>query len=492
MGRNDTLNELEFKFVPLPRPNPIPLPPIPEHGLSLYPDPEYNSAMKEFNFDGIVGPTHNYAGLSFGNVASTANRQSAANPKQAALQGLRKMKFLHDLGIPQAVLPPQERPSVETLRNLGFTGTDEKVLARVGKDHPGLLAACSSASSMWTANAATVSPSADSADHKVHFTPANLSNKFHRSLEAETTSRVLKSIFADEKLFAHHDPLPAGNFFSDEGAANHTRFYGTPQSSGVQLFVHGRSAFQAGPEPKRFPARQTAESCAALIRLHRLNPDAVVVAQQNPEVIDSGVFHNDVIAVGNANFFFFHEKAFLDSPAVVAELSAKFKKTCGTPLKVCAVKSSELTLDEVIQSYLFNTQLVSQGGKTHLFAPEECRKVAAAGKVLDRLVADGFIQQVHYLDLRQSMQNGGGPACLRLRVGLTAEQEKSISASVRVLFDDKLYSDLVAWVKRHYREELRAEDLADPALLRECRTALQELSQLLKLGNVFPFQRHPK
>ena len=49
---------------------------------------------REFNFDGLVGPSHNYAGLSFGNVASFSNVKSASNPKQAALQGLAKMRAL--------------------------------------------------------------------------------------------------------------------------------------------------------------------------------------------------------------------------------------------------------------------------------------------------------------------------------------------------------------------------------------------------------------
>ena len=147
----------------------------------------------EANFDGLVGPTHNYAGLSAGNNASTSNAGGASNPKEAALQGLQKMKALQDLGLVQGVLPPQERPDLHTLRKLGFSGSDVQVLASAAKQAPLQLAACCSASSMWTANAATVSPSADCSDKRIHFTPANLNGMFHRSIEHETTGRSLKA-----------------------------------------------------------------------------------------------------------------------------------------------------------------------------------------------------------------------------------------------------------------------------------------------------------
>ena len=177
----------------------------------------------EVNFDGLVGLTHHYAGLSYGNVASTSNKNSVANPKQAAKQGLQKMKTLADLGFKQAVLPPQERPHVGVLRQLGFSGSDSQVIAQAAKQAPALLSAVSSASSMWTANAATVSPSADTADRRVHFTVANLNNKFHRAIEAETTSRTLHAIFNNPAHFAHHEALPQQSLMGDEGAANHNR-----------------------------------------------------------------------------------------------------------------------------------------------------------------------------------------------------------------------------------------------------------------------------
>src|SRR5205823_13218009 len=127
-------------------------------------------AMAEINFDGIPGPTHNYAGLARGNLAAEKHARMVANPRAAALQGLAKMRALSARGIPQAVLPPHERPCVAALRALGFAGTDNSILTRAAREAPQLLTACSSAAPMWAANAATVSASADTADRRVHFT----------------------------------------------------------------------------------------------------------------------------------------------------------------------------------------------------------------------------------------------------------------------------------------------------------------------------------
>src|SRR6266481_3262575 len=218
---------------------------------------EMTTASVEVNFDGLPGPTHNYSGLATGNLASERNKSLVANPRQAALQGLAKMKALADRGFAQGVLPPHERPDIAALRALGFAGSEKAILATAARQAPPLLAACSSAAAMWVANAATVSPSADTADGRVHFTPANLVAHFHRSLEAATTTRALRAVFADEARFAVHDPLPAAPQFGDEGAANHTRFAPTADQPGVEMFVYGRSAFGGGPAPRQYPARQT-------------------------------------------------------------------------------------------------------------------------------------------------------------------------------------------------------------------------------------------
>ncbi|CAB3752672.1 N-succinylarginine dihydrolase [Paraburkholderia solisilvae] len=442
----------------------------------------------EANFDGLVGPTHNYAGLSFGNVASLSNEKSAANPKAAAKQGLRKMKQLADLGFRQGVLPPQERPSMRLLRELGFSGADANVIAKVAREAPELLAAASSASAMWTANAATVSPSADTADGRVHFTPANLCSKLHRAIEHESTGRTLRAIFADEARFAVHEALPGTPALGDEGAANHTRFCAAYGEPGVEFFVYGRSEYRRGPEPKRFPARQTFEASRAVAQRHGLAEETTVYAQQNPEVIDAGVFHNDVIAVGNARTLFCHQLAFVGQSAVYDELRAKLAAR-HAPLDVIEVPDARVSVADAVTSYLFNSQLLMRAdGRQMLVVPQECRENERVARYLDDLVSGPSpIDEVQVFDLRESMKNGGGPACLRLRIVLTDAEREAVAPGVWI--DDTLFGLLDAWIDRHYRDRLAPADLADSHLLNESRTALDELTQILRVGSLYDFQR---
>ena len=442
----------------------------------------------EANFDGLVGPTHNYAGLSIGNVASLNNAKNTSSPKQAALQGLQKMKALADLGMVQGVLAPQERPDVYTLRRLGFSGTDAQVIAKAAKQAPSVFRAVCSASSMWTANAATISPSKDTQDSKIHFTPANLTNKFHRSLEPETTGRILKAMFNDEQHFAHHQHLPDNDHFGDEGAANHTRLCGEYGEAGVELFVFGRYAFDYNkPAPRNFPARHTFEACEAVARLHGLSDDKVVYIQQSPEVIDQGVFHNDVIAVGNQNVLFYHQQAFVDSTQKLDEVKRKFGDK--SELYLIEVLDHEVTVQQAIQTYLFNTQVITlPSGEMAIIAPTECRDHPQVAAYLEQLTGRGTpIRQVHYYDVKQSMRNGGGPACLRLRVAMSEQEKQAVNPNV--LLDETLFKRLNLWVNTHYRDEISEADLADPLLLNESRTALDELTKILQLGSVYQFQR---
>ncbi len=449
--------------------------------------------MKAFeaNFDGLVGPTHNYAGLSFGNIASKDSHASTANPKLAAKQGLLKMKALHDMGMMQGVLAPQERPDIHTLRRIGFSGSDAQVLAQAARQAPRILEACCSASSMWAANAATISPSADTLDSRVHFTPANLTNKFHRSIEHHTTGQILAATFPGEHHFNHHQALPGIEHFGDEGAANHTRLcheYGQP---GVEFFVYGRHAFDASrPQPRRYPARQTFEASQAIVRSHQLNSTKVVYAQQNPDVIDQGVFHNDVIAVGNRNLLLCHKQAFLDQDRVKSDLQRLFSaQNPGQTLHIIEISCDQLSIQDAVKSYLFNSQLLSLAdGQQLLIAPQECRNNPQAWALLQQIKADDNpISDIRVFDLKQSMSNGGGPACLRLRVVLNEQEIAATNPATWI--NDALFIRLNRWIDQHYRDRLRAEDLADPALLVESRTALNELTEILNLGSVYPFQR---
>lgn len=438
---------------------------------------------REVNFDGLVGLTHHYAGLSFGNEASTAHRFQVSNPKLAAKQGLLKMKALADLGFPQAVIPPHERPNIPVLRQLGFTGSDEQVLARAAAQTPELLSAASSASPMWVANAATVCPSSDALDGKVHLTVANLNNKFHRSTEAPTTEALLRAIFRDEGRFMVHGALPQVARFGDEGAANHNRFsqaYGEP---GVQLFVYGREE-NGHAAPERYPARQTLEASQAVARLNQVDPARVIFAQQNPTVIDEGVFHNDVIAVSNGTLLFCHERAFVQQRGLMTRLAEQVPG-----FQVIEVPQALVSVKEAVSSYLFNSQLLSRDdGSMLLVVPQECREQANVWRYLnDMLAQDNPVNELRVFDLRESMSNGGGPACLRLRVVLNEAEQQAVNPAV--MMNDRLFAALNDWVDRYYRDRLTQADLADPQLLREGREALDRLTQLLDLGSVYPFQQ---
>lgn len=442
-------------------------------------------SAREFNFDGLVGPSHNYAGLSFGNVASFSNVKSASNPKLAALQGLAKMRALAQRGFAQALLPPQDRPNFRMLRSVGFTGSDAEVLARAAKEAPVLLACAYSASPMWTANAATVSPSADSADGRTHFTAANLNNKLHRAFEHAQSARSLRAIFKDERHFAVHDALPGTPAFGDEGAANHTRLCREHGSAAVELFVYGRSEFDAAaPAPKKYPARQTLEASQAVARLHGLSAGRTVYIQQNPDVIDQGVFHNDVIAVGNANVLFYHEQAFADTASSLEQLRQAMDGV-GAQLNAIRVDTAQVSVADAVASYLFNSQLLSKdNGKMALVIPQECQENAAVATYLQGLVASGnAIDELIHFDLRQSMRNGGGPACLRLRVALTDAEAAAMHQGV--VMTEALYHTLVAWVEQYYRDRLEPADLADPALAIEVHTALEALSRILGLPGLY-------
>jgi succinylarginine dihydrolase len=449
----------------------------------------------EANFDGIVGPTHNYAGLSYGNVASASNQGRVSSPRRAALQGLAKMEAVAALGVLQGVLPPHERPHLPTLRGLGVPeehgSTDEAVLARVARMDPVLLARVSSASAMWTANAATVIPAIDARDQRTHFITANLREMFHRAIEPPVTARALRATFQDRERFEVFDAFPTDSRedFGDEGAANHTRFTTSTQNGGdvvgMHLFVYGASR-DAARKPEKFPARQTLSASMRVAQLGFLSPQRTIYAQQNADAIDAGVFHNDVIAVGNGNLLLTHELAFEDREGTYAALT----NTVGDSLVIAEVGADELGLEEVVKSYLFNSQLLTlPDGTMALVCPSECAERPRVKAVIDRLIADPHIplSRAIFLDVRESMRNGGGPACLRLRVPLAAQDVARVNP--QAFATPSKLAELRAWVERHYRDELAATDLADPALLRESRDALDELTRILDLGSIYDFQR---
>jgi succinylarginine dihydrolase len=442
---------------------------------------------EEINFDGLVGPTHNYAGLSEGNLASARNRDTIARPRDAALQGIGKMRRLSALGLPQGVLPPHERPNITWLRSLGFTGNDGEVWAAAWRQEPTIARAALAASAMWAANAATISPSADSADGKLHATVANLQTMLHRTLEAEQTERTLRRLMPDASRFAVHAALTPHDALSDEGAANHMRMCGEHGGEGVEIFVYGRKASEA--RTGGFPARQTFEASAAIARSHALAPERTIFALQAPEAIDAGAFHNDVVAVAHEHVLFHHEQAFADKAALYAEIRAKAR---GFQPVFVEAPTARVGLDDAVTSYLFNAQLVRLPGAASLtlIAPSEVRENNRTAAFIAEMIAQpgAAIGNVEYVEVRESMRNGGGPACLRLRIVMTAAER---AAAARGFFlNDALATQLEAWVCKHYREQLAPCDLGDPALVEETQRALDELTRILPLGGDFyPFQR---
>lgn len=431
----------------------------------------------EVNFDGLIGPSHNYGGMSDGNLASQNNAGDVSNPREAALQGLEKMRMLVRAGFVQGVLPPLERPNLGFLVDAGFHGGDEQVVKRASADAPLLLKAAYSASSMWTANAATVSPSADADDGRLHLTAANLSSMLHRSMEHPETTSSLAAIFDNETAFSVHAALPMHEDFADEGAANHVRLCAAHGEAGVELFVYGR---EAGERVVGFPARQTLLASQSVSRSHRLRSKRSVYARQSETAINAGAFHNDVVCVGTLDTLFFHEFAFEDTARTLADIRTAADGLF--ELKPVMVPDAEVPLADAIKSYLFNSQLLQWPGEDRLvlLAPMETQETASTRAFCERMVqGNGPIGRVQYVDVRQSMRNGGGPACLRLRVVMTAEERAACHQGV--LLDEAKIDRLQAAVRATYRDRLSVADLVDPAFVEECLTAREALLRVLEL-----------
>lgn len=433
--------------------------------------------FREVNFDGLIGPTHNYAGLALGNIASAKNAGAVSNPRAAVLQGLSKMRALMDLGCVQGFLPPLQRPDLGVLRALGFTGSTRDVIERAANIAPDLLANVYSASSMWTANAATVAPSPDTADGKVHFLAANLATNFHRSIEAEGTARALAHLFPNTDHFKHHPILPGGAHFGDEGAANHGRLAREHGDPGVHLFVYGEDG-------ERFPARQRLRASEALARQFGLSTGRAVFAQQSRAALDAGAFHNDVVSVVNGGVLFAHEHCFENRDGAYAAI-----RSAAPFVDIVEAPAAEVSLDDAVSSYLFNSQLVSlAGGAMALILPRESEENPRVKAFIDQTLAgDNPIKRALFLDLRESMRNGGGPACLRLRVVLSEQERRAMNPNF-ILNADKLAA-LERFAKAHYRDRLTLDDLRDPKFAEEALAALDALTTLLGMGAFYSFQR---
>jgi succinylarginine dihydrolase len=413
--------------------------------------------LVEINFDGIVGPSHNYAGLSPGNLAATAHKGEASYPREAALQGLAKMRGNMALGQTQGFFVPLPRPNAAWLEALAVDETTE----------PALIAGAWSASSMWTANAATVSPAPDTADRRCHLTAANLVTMPHRAHEWPDTLKQLRLAFADRAHFAVHEPVPA--CFRDEGAANHMRLASSHGEPGLEVFVYGRPS-------GRFPARQNEQASGIIARRHGLDPARTLFVEQSPVAIDTGAFHNDVVAVANEAVLFCHEEAFADPAATYDAI----RKRCPA-VQIIEVSAARVTLTEAVRTYLFNAQLLTPpSGEPTLVVPAEAWASEPVRAWLEEAIAsNGSIRHVVPVDVRQSMANGGGPACLRLRV-----VADPATVDARFMLSEERAEAIAAVIERRWPEQIDPGDIGSQTLAAQVRSARMSLLECLDLGEL--------
>lgn len=438
------------------------------------------ASQVEINIDGLIGPTHHFGGLGVGNLASLESQNQVSNPREAALEGIAKMEMLAGLGVEQFYLPPLERPNWRWLESMGFAGQRQDVLRRCLDDAPNVLSAAYSSAFMWTANAATVAPACDTTDGRLHIVPANLCSNLHRGQEASERRDQLRTMFAPISNSQVHEPLPSVVSLRDEGAANHMRLCGWNGQKAIHVFVHGPNGGTNFMSRQTELASQRVASC-----LHLRNEDCVFV-EQTAIAIDAGVFHNDVIAMSHRNLMIYHEHAFSGSEKAVELILAKFIAKTGQPLIALCVSESELALQEAVRTYLFNSQLVSLDSQNpnpnqgmELICPSQCEASKPVQALIKRWVNEDAnpIQGFRFLPLNQSMRNGGGPACLRLRATLSSEQVNSLSATFRAI--DSRIARLNSIVKQEYPASLHYSELARLEFAEHATATAQAIASLV-------------
>ena len=429
----------------------------------------------EAQLDRVVGPTHHFGGLGVGNIASQSHRGMVSDPAAAALQGLDKMRLVGMLGVPQLVLPPQRRPRLEFLRALGFRGNDHDVLSGAREQSPELLSAAMSCSAMWTANAATVTPLYDRADGSSCLTVANLNASVHRAMEPDETMEELRQTLPDG--FQCFAPLPGGAALRDEGAANHMRL-ASEQGPGVHVFVYGDGV----PLPTRHWPRQTLAASKAVARQHGLDPEFTFYFKQHPTAIDAGAFHNDVVAMSDRDLLIHHELAFQEPDESFTLLAERFRQRTGEHLTRIVVDQACLSIDQAVSTYLFNSQLLSVRGATNydrvMLCPIQVEQNPQALRLVQRWQQEGLFASVLFVDLGQSMDGGGGPACLRLRIPLRTV-ELDLLPSHR-LWNEQLDAELRQAINENYPTRVTIDDLARADFMEQAEHARDRIAAILK------------
>jgi succinylarginine dihydrolase len=415
----------------------------------------------EVNIDSIIGPTHHYGGLSHGNKASMSSKNLRSNPKEAALQGLEKMQALSSLGVPQFVIPPQIRPSFSQVKKMGIIGIDEVIIESCRDVSSSLVSAVFSSSYMWMANAGHFTSCCDSMDRKSHFTPSNFSSQFHRVFETEDHKNQLKDLF-NGTVIMHPAISP---LFPDEGAANDTRLCSKDFKKGVSLFVYGKGRDEQSET--QYPCRQSKEAYFELIQSHKLSLERIVFAKQHNKAIDHGVFHNDVISVGYKNIFLCHEYAFEDQDTVLNTLKETFNNVTNEIVNVHVIEDTCISIEDCVKSYLFNSQIVeTPNDGLIMIAPKNCEEMPQIKDYINKvLLPQTTINKCLFLDLHESMRNGGGPACLRLRVLLNYDDYLKLSS--RYMFTSKKYEELKKIIIDTYPEDISVDDFLNRDLLKK-------------------------
>ena len=432
----------------------------------------------EIQIDGVIGPTHHFGGLGVGNVASQRSQWRTSHPRSAALEGLAKMEQVAALGVPQFFLPPLVRPDWQFLEQHGYRGERSDILKRCSDENPKLLSAAYSSSFMWTANAATTASGLDTRDGCSHAVIANLCASIHRGIEARGRWLQFKSWTEGIPQVEIHHPLKVDTELRDEGAANHMRLCGASGSgTGLHLFVHEPVASLEQNAAPKFRSRQGKRASELVADRLQLPWSRRIFLEQTQRAIDAGVFHNDVIATSHRNLLLCHEDAFVDQPDILNQVSKAFERCVGEPLHVIEVRRTDLPLEEAVRTYLFNSQIVSGSDEAmHLICPQQCFESEATRGLIDGWISDvgNPIQDVAYVPLSESMANGGGPACLRLRWTLP---ESILDSRLSVWrWTPERGEKLRAWIDRYYSDRLQFEDFQ----------SLEFAEQATVAVNVFP------
>jgi succinylarginine dihydrolase len=238
---------------------------------------------------------------------------------------------------------------------------------------------------------------------------------------------------------------------------------------GFEVFVYGVSG-------GAFPARQHVEAFKAIARLHRLDPDRTTFVQQSEEAIAAGAFHNDVVAVANERVLFAHDLAFAEKQPLLDTCSARVPG-----FEYVEVASADVPLEDAVRSYLFNAQLVTPpDGQMTLILPMEARETPSVWRWIERhLAGNGPIRRVELVDVRQSMANGGGPACLRLRV-----VADPATVDERFLVDESKLNRIANLVRQTWPEQIAHDALQRPSLIADVERARGALLDTLDLSEL--------